>query len=89
MQVVGADFSKFLWSTAIVKTDVLLGKIFHNLQTKNYMTTPVSIPLNILRICEEPQVACYYCTDSILVVTYTICRDVLRTQSNVYDGAFL
>ena len=53
------------------------------------MTSPVSIPLNILRICEESQVAFYYCTDLILVVTYTIFRDVLRTQPNIYDGGFL
>ena len=41
----------------VVKIDVLLEKIFHNLQTSNYMTSPVSISLNILRICEECQVA--------------------------------
>ena len=88
IQVVESDFSKFLQSAAFVRIDVLLAKIFH-LQTNNYMTSPVSIPLIILRICAESQVAFYYCTDSILVVTYTICRDVLRTQSNIYDGAFL
>ena len=77
IQVVDSDFSKFSQSAAIVKIDVLLGKIFHNLQTNNYMTSPVSISLNILRTCEKCQVAFYYCTDSILVVTYTSHKDVL------------
>ena len=66
--------------------DVLLRKIFHNLQTNNYMTSPVSVPLNILSICEESRFAFYYWADSILVVTYTNCRNVLRTHSNIYDG---
>ena len=89
ISVMGFDFSKFLLSAAIVKIVVLLGKIFPNLQTNNYMTSPVLISLIILGICEESQVAFSYCTDSILVVNYKICRDVLRTQSNIYDGAFL
>ena len=87
-QVVGYRFSKFLQS-AVVETDVLLGIIFYNRQTNNYMTSPVSTPLNILRICEESKVAFYCYTDLTLVVTYTICRDALRTKSNIYDGAFL
>ena len=70
-----------------MKIDVLLGIIFHNRQTNNCMTSPVLIPLNILRIYEASQVAFYFCVDLILVVTYTICRDVLKTQSNIYDGA--
>ena len=71
------------------KIDVLLWIIFHNSQTNNYMASPVSIPLNIFRIWEGSQVACYDCTNLILVVTYTICKDVLGTQSNIYDRAFL
>ena len=69
-QVVGSDFSKFLQSAAIVKIGVLLGIIFHNRQTNKYMTCPISVLLNILRICEESQVAFYYCTDVILVDFY-------------------
>ena len=65
-QVVGSDFSKFLQSTTIVKIDVLLGIIFHNCQANKYMT----FLLNVLRICEESQVAFYYCTDVTLVVCY-------------------
>ena len=71
-----------------MKINVILGVIFYNRQANNYRTSPVSITLNILRICEESQVAFHYCTDLILVVTYTICRDVLRTQTNIYDGVF-
>ena len=77
--------SKFFYSTAIVKIDVVLGIIFHNRQANHYKTSP----LNTLRICQGSQVAFYYCTDLILVVTYTIWSDVLRTQTNIYDGAFL
>ena len=89
IQAVGSDFRKLPQSAAIVKFDILLGKIFHNLQTNNYMTSLVSISLNIRRTCEKRQVACYYCTDSILAVTYTIYRDVLKTQSNIYHRPFL
>ena len=88
IQVVESNFSKYLQSAAIVRIDILSGKIFH-LQTNNYMTSPVSIPLITLRIWAESQFTFYYYTDSILVVTYTIFRDVLRTQSNIQDGAFL
>ena len=42
-----SGFKKFLSSAAIVKVDVLLGIIFHNRQTNDYMTSPVSIPLSI------------------------------------------
>ena len=38
----------------------------------------VSMPLNILRICEESQVAFYNCRDSLLVVTYTISETYLE-----------
>ena len=89
IQVMGSDFRKFRQFAAIVKIVVLLGKIFHNLQTNNCMTSPVSIPVIILGICEESPVAFYYCTDLTLVVTYKICKDVLRTQSDIYDGALL
>ena len=58
IQVVESDFSKFLQSAAIVRTDVLSGKIFH-LQTNNYMTSAVSIPLITLRIWAESQFAFY------------------------------
>ena len=54
--------------------------IFHNRQIKNYMTSTVSMPLNILRICEESQAAFYNCRDLLLVVTYTIFGDVLLQQ---------
>ena len=53
--MVGSNFSKLLWSAALVKIDFSFGKILHNFQTNNYMTLTVSIPLNILRICEESQ----------------------------------
>ena len=75
-QVVGSGFNKFLQFAAIVKIDVLLGIIFHNCQTKNYMTPPGSIPLNILRICSVSQVAFCPCTDLNLVVTFIICRGI-------------
>ena len=81
IQVVGSD------SAAIVKIDVLLGKIFHNLQSNNYMPSSVTISLNILRTCEECLIVFYYYT--ILVVTCTIYTNVPRTQSNIYDGPFL
>ena len=44
---------------------------------------------NIFRFCQVSQVAFYHCTDLILVVKHIICRSVLRTQSNIYDGEFL
>ena len=65
-QLMGSDFSKFLQPVAIVKIDVLFGIIFHNRQTNNYMTSPVSAPLNILRICEKSHLAfiLYICNSS-------------------------
>ena len=71
------------WQISLVcycSFDVLLGIIFNKLQTNNYMTSPTStilITLNIPRICEESQVAFYFCSDLILTVTYTTCRNVL------------
>ena len=48
-----SDFGKFVSSVNIVKIDVLFVIIFHNRQANNYMTSPVPVPLNILRICEK------------------------------------
>ena len=53
------------------------------------MTSPDSIRLNTLRICSVSEVTFYHFKDLDLVVTYIIYRGVLRTQSNIYDGAFL
>ena len=55
IQMVGSNFSKFLWSAAIVKIDFSLRKRLHNFQTNNCMMSPVSISLNIVRIFEEYQ----------------------------------
>ena len=38
--MVGSDLSKFPLSDAIVQIDVLLGKISHNPQANNCMTSP-------------------------------------------------
>ena len=66
--------------------DVLLGIIFNNCQTNNFMASAVAIHLNIFRICVKSHVTFCYCTD-LFLVTYTICRDVVRHWSNIYDGA--
>ena len=63
--------------------------ISYNSQTMNCMTSPVSMPLNILKIHEESQVAFYYCGNLLFVVTYKIFRDVLRTQPNRHNRNFL
>ena len=46
-----SDISKFIWSVQVKY--ILLGNIFHNHQTNNYMTSPVSVPLNVLRIARN------------------------------------
>ena len=43
---------------------------------------------DIIRIFEESHFSFFYCID-LFVATYKICRDVLGTQSNIYDGALL
>ena len=36
------------------------------------MTSPVLVPLNNPRICNEPQVAFYYCTDLTLLTQFNL-----------------
>ena len=55
-----------------VEIDVSLGIIFLNCQANNYMTSPVSISLNFIKICQVSQVFFYRSTDFILVVAYVI-----------------
>ena len=76
----------FFSSATIVQIDVLLGTIFNKCQTNNFMKPTVSIHLYISRICVKSHVIFCYCTD-LFLVTYTICRDVVRHRSNIYDGA--
>ena len=87
-QIVGSGFTKFLQSAAIVEIDVLPGVIFHNRRANSYMTSSVSVPLNILRTSSVSQISFYHCTDLNLVVTCLICKYILRTQSSIYNEAF-
>ena len=79
-QVAGSDFNKFLQSPARAKIDIILGTIFHNRQANNCTMSPISIPLNILRICEESQVALYYCTDQFLLLPIQFAETYLEPK---------